>query len=176
MENCHTLKCKEGCIYTSWVMENYHKLKCKAGCIYTSWVMDNYHTLKCKAGCIYTPEWWKIAIHWSVKQGQLLTWYFEPSQPQRITSGLKTNFTLSPDYSFHKSSYHKSCFLSLFVVRGHSTREPASGMVTYFILRAYTETGVSHSQHRKKNRKRFWKKCRWMDRKGRNMQGRNPWQ
>ena len=24
--------------------------------------------------------------------------------------------------------------------RGHSTREPASGRVTYFILRAYTET------------------------------------
>ena len=23
--------------------------------------------------------------------GQLVSWYFEPSQPQRITSGLKTN-------------------------------------------------------------------------------------
>ena len=26
----------------------------------------------------------------------------------------------------------------------------------------------------RKNRERFWKKCRWMDRKGRNKQGRNP--
>ena len=31
-------------------------------------------------------------------------------------------------------------FLSLFIFRGHSTREPASGRVTYFILRAYTGT------------------------------------
>ena len=71
---------------------------------------------------------------------QLVSWCFEPSQPQRITSGLNTNFTLSPSYSFHESLYHKSCFLSLFIFRGHSTREPASGRVTYFILRAYTGT------------------------------------
>ena len=37
------------------------------------------------------------------------------------------------------------------------------------------EPCVSHSQHGK-NRERFWKKCRWMDRKGRNRQGKNPWQ
>ena len=41
------------------------------------------------------------------------------------------------------------CFFSLFLFRGHSTREPASSTVTYFILRAYTGTGVSHSQHGK---------------------------
>ena len=32
---------------------------------------------------------------------KLAGWCFEPSQPQRITSGLNTNFTLSPSYSFH---------------------------------------------------------------------------
>ena len=69
-----------------------------------------------------------------------VSWCFEPSQPQRITSGLNTNFTLSPSQSFHKSSYHKSCCFSLFIFRGHSTREPASGRVTYFVLRAYTGT------------------------------------
>ena len=38
------------------------------------------------------------------------------------------------------------------------TRESASSRVTYFILRAYTGTGVSHSQHReKKNREGFGK-------------------
>ena len=42
-------------------------------------------------------------------------------------------------------------FLSLFIFRGHPTREPASSRVTYFILRAYTGNGVSHSQHRKKS-------------------------
>ena len=48
-------------------------------------------------------------------------------------------------------------FLSLFIFRGHSTREPASYRVTYFILRAYTGTGVSHSQHRKKTGRDFGK-------------------
>ena len=37
----------------------------------------------------------------------LVSWYFEPSQPQRIISGLKTNFRLSPIYSTHKSTNHK---------------------------------------------------------------------
>ena len=69
----------------------------------------------------------------------VISWGFEPSQPRMITPGLNTNFTLSR-YSFHKSSYHKPCFFSLFLFRGHSTQEPASGRVTYFILRAYTGT------------------------------------
>ena len=42
--------------------------------------------------------------------------------------------------------------MSLFIFRGHSTRESAFSRVTYFILWAYTETGVSYSQHRKKSR------------------------
>ena len=57
----------------------------------------------------------------SVKRVWLVSWCFEPSQPQRIPSGLNTNFTLSPSHSFHKSSYHTlaqviSC--CLFVVVG----------------------------------------------------------
>ena len=39
---------------------------------------------------------------------------------------------------------------------GTQRQEPASSKVTYFILRAYTGTGVSQS-HRT-NRERFWKK------------------
>ena len=38
---------------------------------------------------------------------QLVSWYFEPSQPQRVTSWLKTMFNLSPIYSARKSSNHK---------------------------------------------------------------------
>ena len=34
-------------------------------------------------------------------------------------------------------------FWSLFIFYEHSTREPASSRVTYFILRAYKGTGVS---------------------------------
>ena len=33
---------------------------------------------------------------------QLVSWCFELSHPQRITSGLKTNFSLSPSYSLNK--------------------------------------------------------------------------
>ena len=36
-----------------------------------------------------------------------VSWYSEPSQPQRITSGLKSTFNLSPIYSASQSSNHK---------------------------------------------------------------------
>ena len=39
------------------------------------------------------------------KEGGLLSWYSGPSQPQRITSGLKTNFNLSPSYSVHNYDF-----------------------------------------------------------------------
>ena len=41
--------------------------------------------------------------------------------------------------------------------RRHSTRENASSRVTHFILRAYTGTGFSHSQHRNKIGRGFGK-------------------
>ena len=34
--------------------------------------------------------------------GRLVSWYFEPSPPQMIISGLKTNFSLSLSYSLNK--------------------------------------------------------------------------
>ena len=80
----------------------------------------------------------------SFSKSGLVSWCFEPSQPQRMTSGLNTNFALSPNFSFCKTAYHMSCFLcvcfffSLFIFLGHSTRGAAFSKVTYFILRAYT--------------------------------------
>ena len=41
----------------------------------------------------------------------LVSWCFKPSQSQGIISELKTNFSLPPSYSFHKSLYYKSLFL-----------------------------------------------------------------
>ena len=38
---------------------------------------------------------------------QLVSWYFEPSQPQRVTLWLKTMFNLAPIYHACKSSNHK---------------------------------------------------------------------
>ena len=37
----------------------------------------------------------------------LVSWYFEPSQPQRVTSWLKTMFNLPSIYSARKSLNHK---------------------------------------------------------------------
>ena len=108
-------------------------------------------------------------------QQQLLSWCFEPSQPQRITLGLNTNFTLSPSYAFHKSSYYKSCYLSLFIFRGHSTREPTSGRVTYFFLRAYTGT-MCQPQPTQEKLGEVQEKMQVNGPEGRNKQGRNPWQ
>ena len=51
-------------------------------------------------------------VQWiPVERAQLVSCRFQPSQPQRITSGLKANFSLSPSYSFHKILDHKSLFL-----------------------------------------------------------------
>ena len=85
----------------------------------------------------------------------LLSWCFEPSQTQRITSGLNTKTSLYLQVIHFASHHTKSLlfflsFFSLFIIRRHSTRAPASSRMTYFILRAYTGTGVSHSQHREK--------------------------
>ena len=41
------------------------------------------------------------------REEELVSWCFEPSQLQRITSGLS--------HSFHKSSFHKSCFVVVFL-------------------------------------------------------------
>ena len=95
----------------------------------------------------------------------LVTRWFESSQPQTITSGPNTNFTLSPSYPFHKSSDRKSFLffcLPIYIPRALNTGT-CIRQGHLFILRA-------HSQHRKKkkNRERFCKKCRWMDPKGRN--------
>ena len=51
-----------------------------------------------------------------------LLWCFEPSQPQRVISGLKTNFSLSPSCSAHKSQNHKILFYYNNSVSKHFTQ------------------------------------------------------
>ena len=93
----------------------------------------------------------------------LVSWCFKPSQPQRITSGLHTNFTLSPSYSLHKSLYHKPYLLLLFLAYLYSagTQHGNPHPAVWPILFCGPTQGpcVSYSQHRN-NRERFWKKCR----------------
>ena len=74
-------------------------------------------------------------------------WCFEPSQPQRTTSGLNTQTSLYLQLQvihftshFTTSRVFLGFFFSLFIFCGHSTCEPASSSVTYFILWVYTGT------------------------------------
>ena len=102
----------------------------------------------------------------------LVSWCFEPSQPQRIISGLKTNFNLSRSYSFHGLLYPKSPFLKpqlkLSTVSEHKPRKTIThGLEPVYIPWALN-TGTCIQQgdllysaglHRnEKNRERFWKK------------------
>ena len=105
----------------------------------------------------------------------LFSWCFEPSQPQRITSGLNKNFTLSPSYSFHKSSYHKSCFGGYLYSAGtqHGKMHPAGWPILF--CRPTQEPELATANTGKKSGE-ILDKCTWMDQKGRNKQAKNPWQ
>ena len=79
---------------------------------------------------------------------------FQLGQPQRIISGLKTNFNLSPTSSFHKSpQLFLKPKLKLYPQFWNTNPEKhqlsvSMSKVTSFIL-WHKGTGVSHSQHRK---------------------------
>ena len=97
----------------------------------------------------------------------LVSWCFKPSQPQRITSGLNTNFTLSQLVISQVIIPQSHVFLAYLYSAGtqDGNLHPAGWPILF--CGPTQEPCVSHSQH-KKTRERFWKKCRWMDRKGRN--------
>ena len=64
-------------------------------------------------------EKWRKVVAKSSVVSVSVTWCFEPGQPQRITSGLNTNFSLAPSHSLHQSLYHKS--FSFLFVSNHSS-------------------------------------------------------
>ena len=87
---------------------------------------------------------------------EIVSWCFKPSQPQRITPRLNTNFTPSPNYSFHKSSYYKSCFLAYLYSAGTQQGNLHSAGWPTFFCGPTQEPCVNNSQHRKNQM--FWKK------------------
>ena len=121
-----------------------------------------------------SPTTWR-RVHTDPPNENLVSWCFEPSQQQRITSGLNTNFTLSPSYSFHKSSYHKSC---LFVFKPIYILQALNMGTCIWQGDLFYSAGLHRNQPNqpRRNRERFCKNCRWMDWKGRNKQGKKPWQ
>ena len=63
------------------------------------------------------------------KARQLVRWCFEPCQPQRILSGLKTNSSLSPSYLIYRSLNYKSST----TVLKYFTQEPIQHNPLYFM-------------------------------------------
>ena len=103
------------------------------------------------------------------------------------------NFNLSPNYSFHESLHHKSLvlkpqlkfylhfgtqtqkkqwhrFWSLLYSAGtqHGNLHPAGWPILFW---GPTQKLVLPTANTGKSQERFWKKCRWMDREGKNHQG-----
>ena len=92
--------------------------------------------------------------------------------------GLHQGWTQTSLYHqvIHFTSHHNTFFLAYLYSAGtqHGNLHLAGWPILF--CGPTQEPCVSHSQHRR-NRDRFWKKkSRWMDRKGRNKKGRNPWQ
>ena len=113
--------------------------------------MSKYFHMQALYGCSAEKIRHKNLFSPSNKYCLYVSWCFEPGQPQRITSGLNTNLTLSPSHSFHKSSYHKSCFFSLFIFCRHSAWEPASSRVTYSFCRPTQELVLATANKGKKS-------------------------
>ena len=113
---------------------------------------------------------------------KLVSWCFKPSQAQCIRSGLKTNFNLSPSYSVHKSSYHRSQFLKpqLKFCPQFRNAKPEKQQYVFWSLYLYsantqhgnlhpagwpilfcgpTQEAVLATANTGKTRERFWKKC-----------------
>ena len=76
------------------------------------------HSLSAQTGP--AEEWSLQCLRFGSK---LVSWCFEPSQPQRIISGLKTNFDLSPSYSIHESLSNESLFLTPQLSFKYNTRK-----------------------------------------------------
>ena len=83
----------------------------------TAWIM----TLSWKRWSSATPRCWR-------KQTLSFFGALSPVNHKGLDQVLNTNFTLSPSYSFHKSSHHKLCFLSLYIYSAgtqHGNLHPA---------------------------------------------------
>ena len=86
----------------------------------------------------------------TIRNSQLVSWYFEPSQPQKIKSGLKTLFSQFPIYSAHKSSNHK-------LPKNHKISPDTNLQITYTnIKHKIFEKSVPSVLPRVKKKKSTW--------------------
>ena len=82
--------------------------------------------------------------------GWLVSWCFEPSLPQKIISGLNTNFTLNSMLFISQVIIPQVMFFEpTYIPRALNTGTCIQQGDLFYSL-VYTGTGVSHSQRRKK--------------------------
>ena len=128
-----------------------------------------------------TETFWGVAYNSYGGPGRasftwLVSWCFEPSQPQRITPGLNiTSLYLQVIYC--TSLYTTSNMVFWAHLCSADTRQGNLHPARWsFLFCGPTQEPVLAAANTGTTLGRFCKKCRWMDRKGRNQQGRNPWQ
>ena len=120
---------------------------------------------------------------------------------RRSTSGISQVVgALSPvSYKgLHLGWTKTSFYLQVIHFTSHYTKSLSFFFFKYFFLAYLYSAGTQHGNlhpagwpilfckptqepmlataNKGKNQERFWKKCWWMDQKGRNKSGRNPWQ
>ena len=81
----------------SYKKEQRHKERVQQAGV-NHFVSAHFH---CQQVCLV-----KVPLYTVMHLDELVSWCFEPSQPQRITSGLETNVNPSPSYSAQKLSNH----------------------------------------------------------------------
>ena len=102
-----------------------------------------------------------ISLDYSGGVSELVSWCFEPSQAQRIASGLNTNFILSISVSFpsHDTTSHFCCcccFLAYLYSAGtqEGNLPPAEWPILFC---GPTQEPVLAAANTGKTRERFWK-------------------
>ena len=108
LRNVALCECDDGgCVATErdivwmsrWRVCDYRTWHCVNVKMMDVW-LQNVRLYECECG-------YRVWHCVNVKMIELVSWHFEPSQPQRIKSRLKRMFNLSSTYSARKSSNHK---------------------------------------------------------------------
>ena len=93
-------------------------------------------------GCTQSKHMYTVGNPRTGQKGWLVSWLVLWTKPT-------TKDDIRAEHELHSISKlfisQVIGFLSLFIFRRHSTREPAHNKVTYFILQAYTGTSISSS-------------------------------
>ena len=93
----------KGCMWTVCELFMVGVLTLYGHCVNSLWSLWLVYQL-----CMVSA--WTLHGMWTLFGYQLVSWCFEPSQQQRIISGLKANFNLSPSHCAYESLNQTTIF------------------------------------------------------------------